>query len=139
MIHVNRRLYSAVNNHKTNVPIIPLTITEMERQSGWGKTGGGGRGVGREEGGERQKLSQGVLSQKHSFYLLNHGPEVAVFHFFTLYFALLCIHQLSFLHIQLLMCFIFSSLFIIHLELILSDDVRINFPKMIFQLFQHCL
>lgn len=33
MIHVNRRLYSVMNNHKTNVPVTAIDITEMEREA----------------------------------------------------------------------------------------------------------
>lgn len=70
MVHVNRRLYSVMNKHKTNVPVTAIDITEMERKRGGGKTGGGEGGVGGREGGREDRLSQGVLSQKHSFYLL---------------------------------------------------------------------
>lgn len=61
-----------MNNHKTNVPVTTIDITEMEREAErmGGRLEEEGGGVGGREGGREDRLSQGVLSQKHSFYLL---------------------------------------------------------------------
>lgn len=81
MVHVNRRLYSVMNKHKTNVPVTAIDITEMEREEERrGEDRRRRRGSGREGRRERrQTLTRGSFSKTLLLPLENHGPEAAVF------------------------------------------------------------
>jgi len=82
MVHINRRLCSVMNNHKTNVPVTAIHITETEREEERR------RGSGREGRRERRQIpTMGSLSKTLLLPLDNHCPEAAVF---TLFYFILC-------------------------------------------------
>ena len=83
MVHTNRRMYSVMNNHKTNVPVTAIHITEMEREEERRR-----KGSGREGRRERRQIpTMGSLSKTLLLPLDNHCPEAAVF---TSFYFILC-------------------------------------------------
>ena len=88
MVHINRRLHS-VNNHKTNVPVTAIHITEMEREEERGrKRGGEGKRSGREGRRERRQIPTMGSFSKTLLPLDNHCPEVVIFT--ALFYFILC-------------------------------------------------